>query len=57
MKKNLRSIGFYGIILLLLVAVLAFTYKEKPQENLSYAETLNLFRQEQWRALCWKATS
>lgn len=47
MKKNLRSIGFYGIILLLLVAVLAFTYKEKPQENLSYAETLNLFRQEQ----------
>lgn len=48
LKKNMKSLSFYGAILLLLVLVLAFVYRgDPPQQEMSYAQVLDQIRQEQ----------
>jgi cell division protease FtsH len=51
LNKNVKSLGFYGAILAVLILVLAMMYKDQPDVSLSYAKTLDLIRNEQVQSL------
>ena len=47
MKKDMRGIGFYVAVLLILIAVLTFLYTSTPQEKMTYSQFVNLFETQQ----------
>lgn len=47
MKKNLKGIGFYAGVLVVLIIILAFMYDQTDSKDMSYYKMTQLFKQEQ----------
>jgi cell division protease FtsH len=47
LKKNLKGIGFYAGVLVVLIIILAFMYDQNENEGMSYYKMTQLFKQEQ----------
>jgi hypothetical protein len=47
LKKNLKGIGFYAGVLVVLIIILAFMYDQNETEEMSYYKMTQLFHQEQ----------
>jgi len=46
LKNNLRGVGFYILVIVILVATLAVLYGNNPSQQMYYSDVIDLFKQE-----------